>query len=114
MIQNRVFQMLGMAMKAGKTASGEFAVEKAIKDGTARLVLVAEDASENSRKLFVNKCTYYQIPYCVFGTKETLGKAIGKEYRSAIAVLDPGFAAAVSRKLEQNIMAGKNGGNASV
>ena len=41
--------LLGLAMKAGKVVSGEFATEKAVKGKTAFLVLIAEDASENTR-----------------------------------------------------------------
>ena len=37
--------LIGLSMKAGKIASGEFAVEKAVKQGTAHLVILAEDAS---------------------------------------------------------------------
>ena len=41
---NKVHSMIGLATKAGKVVSGEFAVEKAIKDGKAFLVTIAEDA----------------------------------------------------------------------
>ena len=41
---NKVHSMIGLATKAGKVVSGEFAVEKAIKDGKAFLVIIAEDA----------------------------------------------------------------------
>ena len=44
--------LIGLAAKAGKVVSGEFATEKAVKGRTAYLVLIAEDASENTRKKF--------------------------------------------------------------
>ena len=37
--------MLGLAMKAGKVSSGEFATEQAVKSGSAYLVILAETAS---------------------------------------------------------------------
>ena len=44
MIEDRkVLGTLGMAMKAGDIVSGEFMTEKAIRDGLARLVIVAAD-----------------------------------------------------------------------
>jgi ribosomal protein L7Ae-like RNA K-turn-binding protein len=106
--------MIGLATKAGKTVSGEFAVENAIKSQKARLVLIAEDASHNSQKLFRDKSTYYEVPYVLFGTKEMLGRAVGKQYRSAVAVVDPGFAKTIINKLEHVVTQGKNGGNATV
>ena len=39
-------------MKAGHLVSGEFSVEKAVKSGHAWLVLVAADASGNSKKQY--------------------------------------------------------------
>ena len=51
-MQDKALAMLGMAAKAGKVVSGEFSVEKAVKEGKAWLVLVAEDASFNTKKSF--------------------------------------------------------------
>ena len=75
--QNKAYGMIGMAMKAGKVASGEFATEKAVKSGKAALVIVSETASENTKKKFRNMCDYYKVPICFFGEKEELGKSRG-------------------------------------
>ena len=50
MAQNKVYSMIGLAMKAGKLTSGEFSVEHAVKAGKAALVIVSETASENTKK----------------------------------------------------------------
>ena len=51
MVQIRkVLGSLGLAMKAGDVVSGEFMTEKAIREGIAKLVIVAEDASGNTKK----------------------------------------------------------------
>ena len=47
---NKALAMIGLATKAGKVASGEFCTEKEVKCGLAELVIVAEDASENTKK----------------------------------------------------------------
>ena len=106
----KILSLIGLATKAGKIASGEFQTENAVKDKTAYLVLVAEDASENTKKLFRDKCSFYQIPVYIAGTKEALGAAIGKEYRASVAVLDAGFATAIQKKLDEQIGQGDNGG----
>ena len=91
--------MIGMAMKAGKVASGEFATEKAVKTGKAALVIVSEAASEKTKKKFRNMCDYYQVPIYFFGEKEELGHAIGKEFRASLAVLDDGLAKAIEKNI---------------
>ena len=73
MKNNNALLMLGMAAKAGKTASGEFMTENAVKSGEAALVIVAEDASDNTKKKFSNMCEYYKVPVKIHGTKEELG-----------------------------------------
>ena len=49
MARDRILNLIGLAMKAGKVVSGEFSVEKCIKSGKARLVIIATDASENTK-----------------------------------------------------------------
>lgn len=96
-------------MKAGDVVSGEFMVEKAIREGTARLVIVAEDASANTKKKFSNSCQFYHVAYCEFGDKDMLGNAIGKQFRATLAVTDAGFAKSLCRKLDLEVTKhGKN------
>ena len=56
MSRNKMISLIGLAMKAGKIVSGEFMTEKSVKTGKAELVLVAADASDNTRKKFQNMC----------------------------------------------------------
>jgi len=100
--RQKVFNMIGLATKAGKTVSGEFSTEKAVKAGKARMVIVSEEASENTRKLFTNMCTYYKVPVYIFGKKGELGSAMGKEMRASLAILDAGLAGAVVKQMNIN------------
>ncbi len=101
MANSGVMSMIGMATKAGKTVSGEFMTEKAVKGGKALLVIVAEDASENTKKKFQNMCTYYKVPYYILGRKEQLGHSMGKEIRATLAVTDSGFKTAIEKQLNK-------------
>lgn len=100
MINNRVYSLLGLAMKAGKVASGEFMTEKAVKTSLTYLVIVAEDASANTKKMFNDMCTFYRVPIAFFGTKEGLGAALGKELRASVAITDEGFAKALKQRID--------------
>lgn len=99
--QNKVLSLLGLAMRGRNLVSGEFQTLDAVKNGSAMLVIIAEDASDNTRKLFRDKCTFYQVPIACFGTREELSNAIGKEgLRSSLGVCDAGLADAIIRQLE--------------
>lgn len=102
MINNdRVLSMVGLATRAGKVLSGEFSTEKAVKDGKAVLVIIAGDASDNTRKLFTNMCAFYKVPLQIYGTKESLGHAMGKELRASLALTDKGFSDAILKLVDQ-------------
>ena len=102
MRQNKVLSLVGLATKAGKTASGEFSTEKAVKEGKACIVLVSAESSDNTKKKFQNMCTYYRVPIYFYGTKEELGAAMGKEFRASLAVTDKGLADAIKKQLESS------------
>ena len=92
MTAGKVLSLIGLATKAGKTVSGEFCTEREVKSGRAALVIVAEDASDNTKKKFQNMCEYYKVPIYFYEDKDTLGHAMGKQFRASLAVLDEGFA----------------------
>ena len=104
---SKAMSMISLATKAGKTASGEFSTEQSVKSFKAELVIVAADASDNTKKKFQNMCEFYEVPIYVYGNKESLGHAMGKENRAMLAVNDPGFAKSIIKHLdnEQNTIA---------
>lgn len=101
MKQSKVMSMIGLATKAGKTVSGEFCTEKEVKSGRAQLVIVADDASANTKKKFQNMCDYYKVPIYFYEDKDTLGHAMGKEFRASLAVLDTGLAKGIMKHLNE-------------
>lgn len=102
-MKDRVLGMLGMAQRAGAVKSGEFMTESCIKDGSAFLVVVASDSSDNTKKQFNNSCEYYNVPIRIYADKETLGHCIGKEFRASLAVTDEGLANKISGLIDQGL-----------
>ena len=98
--QNKILSLIGIATKAGKTASGEFCTEKEVKSGRAALVIVAGDVSDNTKKKFQNMCDFYKVPIYFYKDKDTLGHAMGKEFRASLAVLDEGFAKGIRKQMD--------------
>lgn len=92
MNSNQWMSLLGLANRARKITSGEELAVKEIRNGKAKLVLLSADASANTAKKVTDKCKSYGVPYKLIQSREILGKAIGKEARVVVAVLDAGFA----------------------
>ncbi|WP_242875921.1 L7Ae/L30e/S12e/Gadd45 family ribosomal protein [Cellulosilyticum sp. I15G10I2] len=91
--------MIGLCQKARMLVAGEFAAKQAVLEKTALLVIVAADASNNTKKLFKDKCSYRKISCVEWSTKEKLGKILGKEERAVIAIINEGFANKISEML---------------
>lgn len=100
MDSDRFLSMIGLATKAGKVKSGEFAVLGAITGSIAFLVVVTEDMGSASYKKLSDKCAYYKVPLIKKYTREELGRACGQPDRSSIAVCDAGFAKALLKIAE--------------
>ncbi len=84
--------LLGLARRAGALASGTGSTRRALKEGRARLVLLAQDASETQRDKVMNLLRHGQTPRATVGTREALGSAVGSAPVSAVAVTDKEFA----------------------
>jgi len=102
-MSNKVFSMIGLACKAGKVVSGEDSIRNLMKNNKVKLIIIAEDASDNSIKRFVNASKYYGIQHIFLGDKDTLGKHIGKQNRAVIGITDDGFKNNILKLIENMV-----------
>ena len=80
--------LLGMARRAGALAYGTGSTRRALKEGRARLILFAQDASETQREKVMRLLRHGRTPRATLGTREALGLAAGSAPVSAVAVTD--------------------------
>lgn len=92
-MQDKIYMFLGLARKANALIIGEESVEKAIRNKKVKLVIIASDASSNTKKKMIDKCNYYNVVYRVFGQKELIGKYIGKNITAVVGTNNQGFLA---------------------
>lgn len=101
-MRRKTYKLLGLAAKAGKILSGNFACEKALKEGKTQLIIVAEDALPNTKKKFSNACKYREVDIRFFGEKEVIGNCIGKQSRAVVGITDAGFAKALIEMIKDS------------
>jgi len=95
--------LIGMARRAGKLALGDAACAAAIKNGNARLILLASDAAENISKKARRLAGTANIPLLPLPfSKAEIGRALGYDRLSVVCVLDAGFAEAILKKLPED------------
>lgn len=98
MANNNIAFALGLAQKAGKTASGDLSVRGALKSGKGKLLVLASDAAPNSKKDMLYLAEQAHIPVVEALTRDELGYAIGKARRTAVVIMDSNFANMIKNK----------------
>lgn len=110
-LNGKLLSLLGFAMRAGKLSCGTDRVCDDIRrhgipddgDGKTKhplgIVLIAADASANTKKRIINACTYYNMSYYVTGIPaDEIGQWTGKSPSAAVcAVFDRDFTAGISK-----------------
>lgn len=102
MLNNKIYNFLGLVQKSGNLTSGDDGVEIDIKKRKASLLIISEDASDNTKDKFINLAKIYNIRYVIFGLKSELGYYIGKSQRSVLSIKDEKLAKSFLEKLNEN------------
>lgn len=99
-MNNSYLSQIGLANRAGKVVSGEANTLQSIRTGKAKLLLIAEDAAQNTKKKFSDKGRSYDVPVIEWGSRSEYGKALGKADRAVLAITDEGFAELIRKSLQ--------------
>lgn len=96
-----VYSAIGMANKAGQLVTGTEECIKAIRAKAVIIVVLSEEASENTRKKVMNSCNTNSIACLEYGRSEMLGKMTGKSHRIVIGVKDKNLSKLILSKMQQ-------------
>lgn len=78
--------LLGLAARARALAIGESACLRGIRSGQVKLVLLATDAGANGSKKILDKCSFYHIQVARILSRDEIGQAIGRDWRTVVGV----------------------------
>ncbi len=99
-MSEKLLGLIGLAKRAGKVSSGEFICKQSIKSKKAKLVIIARDASSNTKKSIKNSCAFYKVKYIECATMQDLGKFTGGGERAVISINDENLAKAIKNAEE--------------
>lgn len=99
-MSSELLSLVGLAKKAGRLEIGEEPVGASARAGQAKLILVAVDAAENTRRRAshfadAGHVKWLSVPF----TKTELGAILGRTTCAMVAFTDAGFAASLVKKL---------------
>ena len=95
-----IYRLLGLCMKAGRLLSGSEQIKTAVKDGKGILLILAEDSSERTKEEYIRLAKLSGITWRIFGEKEKLGHAVGKGIRAAILISDSGLGMSLLQRID--------------
>lgn len=104
MQRDKVLSMIGMARRANAVSLGEQMCSEAVKNKKAKLVIIACDASDNTKKSVKNSCEYYNVEYIEYADRENLGKFCGLDLIAALSVNDDNFADGIMKKIKSAVI----------
>lgn len=90
-MNNKILNLLGLAMRARRIILGEEFVLKELKKNDNPIVFLASNSGDNIKKKISDKSRIYNFTLVTQFNSEELSKAIGKENRRLILVNDKGF-----------------------
>ena len=97
MINNKILGLLGISAKAGKIFFGADSVEAQIQKRKIKLIIIAEDSSDRTKKRFIEKAEKFEIPYLVTESIDTISKSIGKSNKAIVGITDINLAKQIQK-----------------
>lgn len=84
-------KILGLARRAGKVVIGTNLTIKSLRNNKVKLILLANDASLNTKKMVYDKAKHYNCLVVESLDSNEISTSIGKSNIMVIGILDEGF-----------------------
>lgn len=90
---------IGLAKRAGQLAPGHNQVQKAMNEGTAKLILIALDAGESVYRKYHLWAQNLGVPLVQAGSMIDIGRSMGMGPHAVLAILDKNIANRLATQL---------------
>lgn len=97
---NKIYGLLGLARRAGKVSFGTESSIDTIERKKAKLVIVAKDSSDRTKKNFEELCKKTNLPIRIVGTIELLSQSIGQVNKAVLVIEDENFAKELIKRID--------------
>ena len=101
-MRSKLQSYLGFARKSGNLVMGFNSCVFAMKKGKIKLLIVAEDLSENTSEKIKKEAKKYQVACRVYGSCEELSEMAGTGGRSIFGITDPNFANVILDEMDKD------------
>lgn len=100
--EEKILNLLAFSSKMGKLIYGKERLENYLRDNHPAIIFLACDCSENTQKLWINKCTSNDGTLFKFtrNTKRQIAQTLGKIELSAFTTTNKDIIAGIDKILE--------------
>ena len=100
--KQKTLNLLGLAQRAGKLATGFDAVKLALNKNQVKLIFIGSDVSQNTKDKLAFLLRKKKIETIEIFSSQEITQALGKE-RKLVAVTDSGFSKAIKKNLNEGV-----------
>ena len=99
-MENKIYGLIGLARRAGKISFGTESSIETIEKKKAKLVIVAKDSSDRTKKNFKELSQKLNVPFRIVGTIEDLSRSIGQVNKAVLVIKDENFAKEILKRID--------------
>ena len=96
----KLLSYMGFAARARKLASGYNTCVFTMEKGKVRLLIIAEDLAENSKKKMISAAGKYNVKYRIFGDSEEMSRMTGTAGKGIFGITDENFANVILKEID--------------
>lgn len=91
---------IGFAAKSRKLIAGTETCKAFMARGKVKLLIIAEDISDNTKEKVIKEAVKNSVEYRVFGNKERLSAITGETDTGVFGILDDNFKNVILKEIE--------------
>ena len=99
---DKALSLMGFAARARKIQTGYNTARTLMEKGRGRLLIIAEDLSENTKDKMISYAGQYEVPYEVYGMADELSHITGNSGKGIFIITDKQFAETIAKAINDN------------
>ncbi len=101
-MRSKLHSYMGFAKKSRNLIMGYNTCLFAMNKKKVKLLIIAEDTSENTRKKIEKDAKKHQVTYRIYGTSDELSEMAGTGGRSIFGITDQNFAQVILKEIDKD------------
>ena len=98
--RRKMLSYMGFAAKARKIVNGYNTCIFTMEKRRVKLLIIAEDLAENSKKKMIQAANKFNVEYRIFGDSDEMSHMTGTEGKGIFGITDENFANVISKEID--------------